>query len=45
MIPVLKNNRKLKIAPAIPTGDPIMLEKNPDIFPSVAYKTFKILSI
>ena len=46
MIPTVKENARLKFALVIPTGVPIMLEKQMiDIPPLVADKTIKILSI
>ena len=46
IIPVAKENTRLKFALAIPTGVPIILEKEIiNIPPLVADKTIKILSI
>ena len=45
MIPVVKENIKVKLALAIPTGAPIALAKEiVDIPPPVADKTIKVLS-
>ena len=45
MIHVAKEYTRLKVAPAIPTGTPIMLEKEiTDIPPLAADKTIKVLS-
>ena len=46
MIPVIKENKRLKLTLAIHTGVPTMLEKEmTDIPPLLADKTIKILSI
>lgn len=46
MIPVVKENKRLKLTLAIHTGVPTMLEKEmADIPPLLADKTIKILSI
>ena len=46
MIPVDKENIKVKLALAIPTGAPITLVKEQiDTPPAVALKTMKILSM
>ena len=45
MIPVVKENTRLKLALDIPTGTPILLVKEiVDIPPLVADKTIKVLS-